>query len=140
MIRSFFLSTVIAAAIFGDAAGALAATPDDAKVSVTRFFEAIAQNNGPEYSQVAPQVYIMAAPDFGVPMSLDQARQALEGCRLRQIDNIKALDRVPGAFQVLVTLVCPTERHIAPTAGLLTDGQHILAVYPGGFPPPRPHP
>ncbi len=47
MVRSFFLSTVIAAAVFGDAAGALAVTPDDAKVSVTRFFEAIMQNGGP---------------------------------------------------------------------------------------------
>lgn len=140
MVRRFFLSTVIAAAVFGDAARVLAATPDDAKVTVTRFFEAIMQSDSPEYLQVAPQVYIMAAPDFGVPMSLDQAHQALGGCRLQTIDNIRAVDRVPGAYQVLVTLACPAERHIAPTTGLLTDGQHILAVYPGGFPPPRPHP
>jgi len=136
MLRALFSGVTVAAAIFGGAANAASTTADEAKAGVTRFFEAIERSDRSAYSQVAPRVYLIAAPNFGVPLSFEEARQAFAACRLQQIQKAEALDEEPGAFQVVVSLACPSDRHISPTVGVLTDGKFVVAVYPGGFPSP----
>jgi len=132
------------------AATASAQPSADPKVAVSRLLQSIKTNDASSYAEVGPKLIMMAAPDFGVPVSFDEARKTFASCSLVSLSDPKPLDGVPASI-VTATMTCGPPLPDGPVAfDFMADGKVVHGIYPGGIerfypklakkPPPAPGP
>jgi hypothetical protein len=110
------------------------ASPSAAIHTVNRLFEAIHSNDAQAYSEVASKLVVMEAPDFGVPLTIEQARKVFDGCSLTSVSEPKPLEGVPGAFIIPATMNCSGKVPPGPLKiEFLGDDNQVIAAYPGGL-------
>lgn len=126
------LVVALAATLF--AAGPASAQPlADPRAAVSRLLQSIKANDAPAYAEVAPKLIVMAAPDFGVPVSFDEARKTFAGCSLVSLSDGRALDGVPASI-VTATMTCGPPFPPGPVAfDFMADGKVVHGIYPGGI-------
>lgn len=109
--------------------------------NVGRLFEAIKSHDAAAYTRLAPHLILMAAPDFGVPLTLELAQRTLGSCTPVAVDApYKAQNpskmMAPGDDALLVpaTLECstPTASKRVPVE-FQVDDQEVYVIYPGGL-------
>lgn len=105
--------------------------------SVGRFFKAVQDNDERLYGSVAPEIVLMAAPDFGVPMPLAGAREAFAKCTVLAVSPEEPMAEMRGFKFATAKLSCPTDGLGALDVAFVARRGKLLAAYPGGFPPPR---
>lgn len=120
-----------------------AAGPADAGVfrsadeSVRRFFHAIQTDDERLYGSVAPRIVLMAAPDFGVPMPLGEAREAFAKCTVLSVSQEKPLAEMKGFKSATAKLTCPIDGLGALDVEFISRRGELVSAYPGGLPPPN---
>ena len=105
--------------------------------SVRRFFQAVQTNDERLYGSVAPRIVLMAAPDFGVPMPLAGAREALEKCTVLSVSREKPLAEMTGFKSTTAKLACPANGLGTLDIEFISRRGELLIAYPGGMPPPN---
>ena len=107
--------------------------PVDAKAAVSRLLEAVRENDPALYAEVGAKLFIMAAPDFGVPVSFDEARELFGQCALTYLSDAKPLASIKSSI-VAATMTCGAPLPAGPvTFDFLADSKLVHAIYPGGF-------
>ena len=107
--------------------------PADARVAVSRLLEAIKAGDRARYTEIGPKLVMMAAPDFGVPVSFEEARKAFGGCSLTSLSDPRPLDGFPASI-VTATMTCGPPWPAEPaTFDFMADGKVVHGIYPGGI-------
>jgi len=121
------------AVLFAPISAAALDPPGNAKAAVSRLLDAVKTGDGGLYAELGPKLVMMAAPDFGVPISFDEARKAFGGCSLTSLSEPKSLDSVPASL-VTATMTCGAPWPKGPlTFDFLADSSAVHGIYPGGF-------
>jgi hypothetical protein len=116
------------------AAGTASAQPPaDPKVAVSRLLQSIKTNDASTYAEVGPKLIMMATPDFGVPVSLAEARKTFGSCSLVSLSDPKPLDGVPASI-VTATMTCGPPVPAGPVSfDFMADNKQVHGIYPGGI-------
>jgi hypothetical protein len=61
---------------------------------VSRFLDAIRRGDQASYAEVAPDLVVMAAPDFGMRVNWDDAHETFGQCSFQSLSEPKTLDGV----------------------------------------------
>ena len=129
---------------------ASAQAPADPKAAVSRLLQSIKTNDASIYAEVGPKLIMMATPDFGVPVSFDEARKTFGSCSLVSLSDPKPLDGVAASI-VTAKMTCGPPHPPGPVPfDFMADGKLVHGIYPGGIerfypklakkPPPAPGP
>jgi hypothetical protein len=124
------MATALAAT--GANAAPVASTPSSpASLNAIRLLDLVRTNDSAGFSTLAPNLVIMRAPDFGVPLSFADARKIFEGCTLSGVSEAKAIERVPGVGSVTATMTCSTRPPVA--VEFLAGDRQVYSVAPAGM-------
>lgn len=107
--------------------------PVSAKTTVSRLLDAIRRGDQAGYAEVGPKLVIMAIPDFGAPVSWEDAQRTFGPCSLQSLSEPRPLDGVP-AYIVTATMTCSAPfPQGALTFDFMADREQVHGVYPGGI-------
>jgi hypothetical protein len=129
-VKIFVVSLVVTLLAASTASAQARADP---KAAVSRLLQSIKTSDASVYAEVGPKLIMMATPDFGVPLSLDEARKTFGSCSLVSLSDPKPLDGVPASI-VTATMTCDPPLPSGPVRfDFMADGKLVHGIYPGGI-------
>jgi hypothetical protein len=106
-----------------------AAAPAVVSGTVTRFFDALRQDEAANFAAIAPEAYVGTKPDLsdGVRLNLREARDTFRDCVPAGAMTAREVNK-SGAFDVTVTLKCSASAAATRHVVVLVDGARVLYV------------
>jgi len=106
-----------------------------ATATVSMLLDAIRRGDQASFTEVAPGLVFMAAPDMLVPINWNDALNTLGHCSLVSLSEPKRHDGV-SYYIVAATMTCLAPLPPGPLPfGFIVDGEHVFAVYRGEMDP-----
>jgi hypothetical protein len=131
-MKSLAPLTVAVLAATGAHAAPVASTPSSpASRNAIRLLDLVRTNDATGFSALAPNLVIMRAPDFGVPLGFADARKVFDGCTLSAVAEAKPIEGVPGAASVTATMTCAMRPPVA--VEFLAGDRQVYSVAPAGM-------
>ena len=111
------------------------ATPEGAKVVVTRLLAAASTGTRADYDAIGKGMVFMAAPDFALPLEHADFQKMLSICSKPTVVSSKPFPKLPQAQAVRIAMNCANKEkntRVDFIADIMADDVHAFAVLPGG--------